>query len=168
MCLGLQYYWSPCSEQYLLTTAFTLSLTPGVPTPAVPVSGQCQQEVWLSSRLMYGYQDNLKSGTYGYQSRTLFTNYCVQINNGNYFYHPPWWINHIPWCNITWHQIVFRYINREIGLNKSLAVLPAAILITAHLTVRLSGLWGCNNEGCAVNHVWKCNILNLKTCWRDK
>ena len=85
VCLGLQYYWSPCSEQYLLTTAFTLSLTPGVPTPAVPVSGQwpvpaggmvIQQadvrlsgqveirEVWLSIQNSF-HQD------------------CVQINNGN-------------------------------------------------------------------------------------
>ena len=89
VCLGLQYYWSPCSEQYLLTTAFTLSLTPGVPTPAVPVSGQCQQEVWLSSRLMYGYQDKLKSGRYGYQSRILFTKIVFKLTMGTLFLSSP-------------------------------------------------------------------------------
>ena len=88
VCLGLQYFWSPCSEQYLLTTAFTLSDPKplGVPTPAVPVSDQCQQEVWLSSRLMHGYQDKLR---YGYQSRILFTKIVFKLTMGTLFLSSP-------------------------------------------------------------------------------
>ena len=83
VCLGLQYYWSPCSEQYLLTTAFTLSLTPGCPHSCstsqwpVPAGGMViqQADVRLSGQV--------EIGEVWLSIQNSFHQDCVQINNGS-------------------------------------------------------------------------------------